>query len=103
MNRPTNVTRRRRPAVPPSHKGMGSLGQARRRPAVSVRYTPWARQEETRMSEPRALFRSEAIAFHRRGQSGAVVPLQPVSAKLLFWSIVATFALIVGYLAVAQY
>jgi membrane fusion protein len=49
------------------------------------------------------LFRSEAIAFQRRGQLGEVVLLQPVPAKLLFWSLVAVFALIVGYLVLAQY
>jgi membrane fusion protein len=55
------------------------------------------------VSERRALFRSEAIAFQRRGQLGEVVLLQPVPAKLLFWSLVAVFALIVGYLVLAQY
>ena len=55
------------------------------------------------MSDRQTLFRSEAIAFQRRGQLGEVVLLQPVPAKLLFWSLVAVFALIVGYLVLAQY
>jgi multidrug resistance efflux pump len=34
---------------------------------------------------------------------GEVVLLQPVPAKLLFWSLVAAFAIIAAYLALAQY
>lgn len=55
------------------------------------------------MSQQRALFRSEAIAFQQRGKMGEVVLLQPVPAKLLFWSLVAAFAIIAAYLALAQY
>jgi membrane fusion protein len=55
------------------------------------------------VSQQRTLFRSEAIAFQQRGKMGDVVLLQPVPAKLLFWSLVAAFALISAYLALAQY
>ena len=55
------------------------------------------------MSQRRALFRSEAIAFQRQRQSGEVILLQPVAAKLLFWSLAAVFALIVAFLVLAQY
>jgi membrane fusion protein len=51
----------------------------------------------------RQLFRSEAVAFQQRGQSGEVVLLQPIAAKLLFWGLAGAFALIVAYLVVAQY
>lgn len=55
------------------------------------------------MSQQRTLFRSEAIAFQQRGKTGEVVLLQPVPAKLLFWSLVAAFAMIAAYLTLAQY
>jgi membrane fusion protein len=55
------------------------------------------------VSQQRALFRSEAIAFQQRGKMGEVVMLQPVPARLLFWSLVAAFALISAYLVLAQY
>jgi membrane fusion protein len=49
------------------------------------------------------LFRSEAIDFQRLQQSGDVVLLQPVPARLLFWALTVSFALIAVFLAVAQY
>jgi membrane fusion protein len=50
------------------------------------------------------LFRSEAVAFQQQlRRSGEVLLLQPVAAKLLFWSLTAIFALMVAYLALAQY
>jgi membrane fusion protein len=55
------------------------------------------------VSQRQALFRSEAVAFQRLRQSGEVVLLQPVAAKLMFWSLAAAFALIVAYLSLAQY
>ncbi|MFO1108607.1 MAG: HlyD family efflux transporter periplasmic adaptor subunit [Bradyrhizobium sp.] len=55
------------------------------------------------MSQQRSLFRPEAIAFQQRGKMGEVVLLQPVPAKLLFWSLVTAFAMIASYLALAQY
>src|SRR5215212_9771058 len=52
----------------------------------------------------RPLFRQEAIEFqqHHR-QWGDVVLLQPLSTKLLVWSITASIALIIAFLSVAQY
>lgn len=55
------------------------------------------------MSNRPALFRSEAIDFQRLQQSGDVVLLQPVPARLLFWALTVSFALIAVFLAVAQY
>jgi membrane fusion protein len=55
------------------------------------------------MSDRPALFRSEAIAFQRLQQSGEVVLIQPVSARLLFWALTVCFALIVVFLVLAQY
>jgi membrane fusion protein len=49
------------------------------------------------------LFRSEAIDFQRLQQSGDVVLLQPVPARLLFWALTVSFVLIAVFLAVAQY
>jgi membrane fusion protein len=52
----------------------------------------------------RSLFRQEAIEFqqHHR-QWGEVVLLQPMSTKILAWSITAVMALIIAFLSVAQY
>ncbi len=56
------------------------------------------------MSQRQALFRSEAVAFQQQlRRSGEVLLLQPVAAKLLFCAITAIFALMVVYLAWAQY
>jgi membrane fusion protein len=55
------------------------------------------------MSQRPALFRSEAVAHQRLQQSGEVVLIQPVPAKLLFWALSAAFALIVVFLVLAQY
>jgi membrane fusion protein len=55
------------------------------------------------VSERRALFRAEAIAFQSQGRSGEVVLLQPVATRLLFWGLVAVFGLILGFLVLAQY
>src|SRR5262245_53779290 len=57
----------------------------------------------THVSQQRALFRSEALAFQQRGKMGEVVLLQPMPARLLFWSLVAAFVAIAAYLALAQY
>jgi membrane fusion protein len=55
------------------------------------------------VSQQRSLFRSEALAFQRLQQSGGVVLMRPIPAKLLFWSLAAAFAVIVVFLALAQY
>jgi membrane fusion protein len=55
------------------------------------------------VSQRPALFRSEAVAFQRRGQLGEIVLLQPIPAKLLFWGLASAFALVVTYLVFAQY
>lgn len=55
------------------------------------------------MNHRPALFRSEAVAFQRLQQSGEVVLIQPVPARLLFWALTASFALIVVFLVLAQY
>jgi membrane fusion protein len=50
------------------------------------------------------LFRREAIEFHQyQRQWGDVVLLQPVSTKLLAWSLCVSVALIVTFLLFAQY
>jgi membrane fusion protein len=61
------------------------------------------RSREESVSQQRALFRPEAVEFQRQGKSGEIVLLQPVPAKLLFWSLAAVFALVVGFLIQAQY
>ena len=61
------------------------------------------RSTESHTNRRPALFRSEAIDFQRLQQSGDVVLLQPVPAKLLFWALTVSFALIAVFLAVAQY
>jgi membrane fusion protein len=55
------------------------------------------------VSQRQALFRSDAIAFQRQRQPGEVTLLQPVAAKLLFWSLAAVFALTLAFLVLAQY
>jgi len=55
------------------------------------------------VSQQRALFRQEALDFQRLRQSGEVVLLQPVATKLLFWSLAAIFAAVVGFLVLAQF
>jgi membrane fusion protein len=55
------------------------------------------------VTEPRPLFRPEAVAFQQQGRLGEIVLLQPLPAKLLFWSLAAVFALIVVYVSFAQY
>ncbi|MDQ3445616.1 MAG: HlyD family efflux transporter periplasmic adaptor subunit [Pseudomonadota bacterium] len=52
----------------------------------------------------RALFRQEAIEFHRHHrQWGRVVPLQPLPTRLLVWFIAAAAASVIAFLFVAQY
>jgi len=55
------------------------------------------------VSQRQALFRTEAIAFQRLRQSGEVILLQPVAAKVLFGGLVAISALVAIFLLVAQY
>src|SRR5690242_6035529 len=50
------------------------------------------------------LFRQEAIEFQQyHRQWGEVALLQPLSTKLLAWSITAAFVLIILFLVLAQY
>ena len=51
------------------------------------------------------LFRREAIEFqqHRRRRQGHVALLQPVSTKLLTWSLAISVALIIVFLMFAEY
>jgi membrane fusion protein len=52
----------------------------------------------------RRLFRQEVVEFQQHNrQWGRVVPLQPLPTRLMFWSIIAAVAAIVGFLFVAQY
>jgi membrane fusion protein len=55
------------------------------------------------MTEKRPLFRPEALAFQRQGEFGEIVLLQPLSARLLFWSFAVTFGLILAFLCTAHY
>ncbi|MBS3649042.1 hypothetical protein KEU06_10520 [Pseudaminobacter sp. 19-2017] len=56
------------------------------------------------MTLVRQLFRPEVIEFEQNGrQWGEVVLLQPVSTRIMAWSAVALVALIVVFLALAQY
>ena len=55
------------------------------------------------MTEPRPLFRPEAVAFQQQARLGEIVLLQPLPARLLFWSLVAVFGLVVVYICLAQY
>ncbi|HJS84190.1 MAG TPA: hypothetical protein VJ779_01875, partial [Acetobacteraceae bacterium] len=50
------------------------------------------------------IFRREALEFQQyQRQWGEVVLLQPVSSKLLAWSLTAAVVLILAFLCVAQY
>ena len=50
------------------------------------------------------LFRQEALEFQRQHRNwGQVALLQPVSTKILTWSLAALAALVLVYLSVAQY
>jgi membrane fusion protein len=56
------------------------------------------------MSSELALFRQEAVDFQQdTGQWGHVVLLEPVSTKILSWSLTATILVIIGLLCIAQY
>jgi membrane fusion protein len=55
------------------------------------------------VSQQRSLFRSEAVAFQLLQQSGTVVLLRPIPARLLFWGLAIAFAVIVTFLMLAQY
>lgn len=56
------------------------------------------------MSSELALFRQEVVDFQQdTGQWGQVVLLEPVSTKILSWSLTATIVVIIGFLCIAQY
>lgn len=72
--------------------------------APSVAAVPSSAAGTASVPARRPLFRPEVVAFqaHNR-QWGRVVPLQPLSTRLLVWSVVIASACIIGFLAVAQY
>ena len=52
----------------------------------------------------RPLFRQEVLDFQRHNrQWGRVVPLQPMSIRLMVWSIIAATAVVIVFLFFAQY
>jgi len=52
----------------------------------------------------RPLFRQEVLDFQRHNrQWGRVVPLQPMSIRLMVWSVVAATAVVIAFLFFAQY
>jgi membrane fusion protein len=56
------------------------------------------------MSSELALFRQEVVDFQQNtSQWGQVVLLEPVSTKILSWSLTATIVVIIGFLCIAQY
>ena len=58
----------------------------------------------TNMPSRRPLFRQEVIDFQRHNrQWGRVVPLQPMSIRLMVWSVVAATAVVIAFLFFAQY
>ena len=56
------------------------------------------------MPSRRPLFRQEVIDFQQHNrQWGRVVPLQPMSIRLMVWSVVAATAVVIAFLFFAQY
>src|SRR5271165_2939611 len=52
----------------------------------------------------RPLFRQEVLEFQQNNrQWGRVVPLQPLSTRLMVWSVIAAASAIIAFLFVAQY
>lgn len=52
----------------------------------------------------RPLFRQEVIEFQRHsGQWGRVVPIQPLSVRLMVWFVIACSAAVIAFLFAAQY
>jgi membrane fusion protein len=73
-------------------------------PALAIDGLPKSNGDGTSGPSRRPLFRQEAIEFQQRNrQWGRVVPLQPLSTRLMVWCVVATAAGVVAFLFSAQY
>jgi membrane fusion protein len=82
----------------------GILSRRPAAPAVSTEAPLQTREEGANVPSRRPLFRQEVIEFQQHNrQWGRVVPLQPLSTRLMVWSVISAAAAIIAFLFVAQY
>jgi len=73
-------------------------------PAVRNEALPETAGYGTNVPSRRSLFRQEVIEFQQHSrQWGRVVPLQPLSTRLMVWCVAAATAGVIGFLFFAQY
>jgi membrane fusion protein len=85
-------------------RGFSVSGRRQASPPPSADALPQSVGAGTNVPSKRPLFRQEVIEFQQHNrQWGRVVPLQPLSTKLMVWSIFAAAAGVIAFLFFAQY